>query len=121
MSVGFNVAGIALAVGSTVLIGRGNATGVIADLDGFTADYRRTEARSRIAYLHLTGATRAAEDVSKKTASKIKERQKRKKEEEERRLREAEEEELRQEEEARDDLEADTTDPGNRQDLEETP
>ena len=100
LSVGFNVAGIGLAVGSTVLYGRGNATGLTVDLDGFMTDYRRTQARSRVVYLHITGATRAAEDVSKKTANKIQERQLRKKQEEEERRRQEEEERRQREEEA---------------------
>lgn len=91
MSVGFNVAGISLAVGSTVIYGKGNATGVAVRLEDFTGQFTRTEATSRIVYLHLTGATRAAEDVSTKAREAIKERQQRKKEEEERELREAEE------------------------------
>jgi long-subunit fatty acid transport protein len=79
ISVGFNVVGISLAVGSTVIYGKGDATGVRVDLGNIAAGYARTEATSRIVYLHLTGATRAAEDVSKKAAERIKARQARRK------------------------------------------
>lgn len=81
LSVGFNVAGISLAVGSTVIYGKGDATGVIVSLDDFFAEYTRTEATSRIVYLHLTGATRAAEDVGMKAAGAIKRRRRRKQQE----------------------------------------
>ena len=90
LSVGFNVAGVSLAVGSTVLYGKGDATGVAVSLEDFVTQFTRTDATSRIVYLHLTGATRAAEDVSAKAREAIKERQQRKKEEEERELRDAE-------------------------------
>ena len=79
LSVGVDVAGVALAVGSTVVIGKGDATGVALDPLGFQADYVRSEATSRIVYLHITGATRAAEDVSKKASERIKARQARRK------------------------------------------
>jgi hypothetical protein len=75
LSVGVNVAGVALAVGSTVIYGKGDATGVVLEPGAFNAEYIRSEATSRIVYLHLTGATRAAEDVSKKAAERIKARQ----------------------------------------------
>ena len=81
LSVGFDVAGIALAVGSTVIFGRGDATGVTVDLNNFAVDYTRTQATSRIVYLHVTGATQAAEDISKKATKQIRKRQKRKQQE----------------------------------------
>lgn len=79
LSVGVDVAGVALAIGSTVIFGRGDATGVRIDPLAFVDEYVRTEATSRIVYLHVTGATRAAEDVSKKAAERIKARQARRK------------------------------------------
>jgi hypothetical protein len=79
LSLGVNVAGVALAVGSTVIYGKGNATGVRIDPGALNAEYTRTEATSRIVYLHITGATRAAEDISKKAAERIKARQARRK------------------------------------------
>lgn len=95
LSVGFNVFGISLAVGSTVIFGKGNATGVVADLDNFVADYTRTQAKQRIVYLHITGATRAVEDATSKSMEAVKERRRRQaeeeEEEEERARREAEE------------------------------
>ena len=93
LSVGVNIAGVSLAVGSTVIFGRGDATGVVLDVDNLVADYTRTQAKSRIVYLHLTGATQAAVDLSDKTTRSIRKLQKKKKkeaEEAERQAREAE-------------------------------
>lgn len=78
-SIGFEVAGVSLAVGSTFIYGRGDATGVVTNLDYLDVDYTRNEAKSRIVYLHITGATRAAEDLGMKAAERIKERQQEKK------------------------------------------
>jgi len=75
LSVGVNVTGVSLAIGSTVVYGKGDATGVRIDPGAFNAEYVRTEATSRIVYLHLTGTTRAAEDISTKAAERIKARQ----------------------------------------------
>lgn len=91
LSVGFDAGGVALSVGSTFIYGKGNATGVTIDTSNFIVDYTRTEATSRLVYLHLTGATKAAEDVSTKAANAIKARQKRQREEAERQAREMEE------------------------------
>ena len=74
LSVGFNVAGISLAVGSTVLYGKGDAVGARLDVDNFAVDYTRTQSRSRIIYLHLTGATRAATDIGGKAYEGIQRR-----------------------------------------------
>lgn len=81
LSVGINVAGIALAIGSTVIYGKGDATGVVADVNNLAVDYTRTQASSRIVYLHLTGATRAAGDLSTMTAREVKKRRERKQKE----------------------------------------
>jgi len=83
LSVGFNAAGVSLAVGSTVIYGKGDATGVVVSTEDFMGRFIRTEATSRIVYLHVTGATRAAEDIATKTREAIKERQRRKREQEE--------------------------------------
>jgi len=94
VSLGLNVAGVALSVGSTFIYGKGDATGVVADLNNLAVDYTRTQATSRTVYLHITGATRAAADLGDKTATGIKKRVAKKKkeaEEEERQEREAEE------------------------------
>ena len=94
LSLGVNVAGVALSVGSTFIYGKGDATGVVTDLNNLAVDYTRTQATSRTVYLHITGATRAASDLGDKTATGIKKRLAKKKEEteeEERQKREAEE------------------------------
>lgn len=72
VSFGLNVAGIALAVGTTFLYGKGPATGVIIDQDALATGYTRTEATSRSVFLHLTGATRAVSSLTDKTAKGIK-------------------------------------------------
>jgi hypothetical protein len=82
LSVGINVAGVALSVGSTFLYGKGEATGVVVDQANEGLGYTRTEATSRTVYLHLTGATRAASDLGDKTAQGIKKRMAKKKQEE---------------------------------------
>lgn len=93
LSVGVNISGVSLAVGSTVLYGRGKATGVVVDLGNRAVDYTLADARSRIVYLHITGATQAASDVSKKAAEGIRARRKRQKQEAEEEAREAAEQE----------------------------
>ena len=89
LSVGVNVAGVSLAVGSTVLYGRGKATGAVLDLGNRVLEYTLTDARSRIVYLHITGATQAASKVSKKAAEGIRARRRRKKREAEKAARQA--------------------------------
>jgi hypothetical protein len=74
VSLGLNVAGVALAVGSTFVYGRGDATGVVVDAGNGALGYTRTEAVSRAIYLHITGATKAAADLGDKTARGIKKR-----------------------------------------------
>lgn len=81
LSLRVNVSGVALAVGSTFIYGRGDAAGVVVDVDNLVLDYTRTEARSRIVYLHVTGATRAAEDLGDRAARRIKARSAKKKKE----------------------------------------
>jgi hypothetical protein len=72
VSFGIDVAGIALAVGTTFLYGKGPATGVIIDQDNLATGYTRTEASSRSVFLHITGATRAVSTLTDKTAEGIK-------------------------------------------------
>jgi hypothetical protein len=79
LSLGLNVAGIALAVGSTVLYGKGDATGVIVDGSDLVVDYTRTQASSRTIYLHVTGATRAATELTDMTTESITARREKKK------------------------------------------
>jgi hypothetical protein len=79
LSLRLNVSGIALAVGSTFIAGKGDATGVVVDVNNLGLGYTRTEARSRLVYLHLTGATRAAEDLGDRGARRIKARSTKKK------------------------------------------
>lgn len=94
LSLGLDVAGVSLAVGSTFIYGKGSATGVILDAANLTAGYTRTEATSRSVFLHLTGATQAATDLGNKTARGIKkrlaEKERREAEEAERRAQEQE-------------------------------
>ena len=61
-------------MGSTFIYGKGDATGVVADLNNLAVDYTRTQATSRTVYLHITGATRAAADLGDRTATGIKKR-----------------------------------------------
>jgi hypothetical protein len=74
LSVAVNVAGVALAVGSTYIYGKGDAVGVVVDSANEGLGYTRTESTSRTVYLHLTGATQAAADLGGKSASGIKKR-----------------------------------------------
>lgn len=60
-----------MAIGSTFIYGRGDATGVVLDVNNLSLGYTRTEASSRIIYLHLTGVTRAAEQIGDKAYRKI--------------------------------------------------
>ncbi len=82
LSLRLNVSGIALAVGSTFIAGKGDAAGVVVDVNNLGLGYTRTEARSRLVYLHLTGATRAAEDLGDRGARRIKARSAKKKKKE---------------------------------------
>jgi len=94
LSLGLHVAGVSLAVGSTFIYGKGDATGVVVDTGNLAVDYTRTEATSRTVFLHITGATQAASDLGDKTTRGIKKRQEEKAkeaEEAERLEREAEE------------------------------
>jgi hypothetical protein len=79
LSLGLNVAGIALAVGSTFIYGKGDATGVIVDASDLAIDYTRTQGSSRTVYLHVTGATRAATELTDMTTESIKVRREQKK------------------------------------------
>jgi hypothetical protein len=74
LSMRVNASGAALAAGGTFILGRGDASGVVVDSANLALDYTRTEARSRIFYLHLTGATRAAEELGARAAGRIKKR-----------------------------------------------
>lgn len=94
LSLGLNVAGVSLAVGSTFIYGKGDATGVLLDPMNMTAEYVRTRGTSRSIFLHITGATRAAADLGDKSSGAIEKRRAKKQreaEEEERRRKEAEE------------------------------
>jgi hypothetical protein len=94
LSLGLNVAGVSLAIGSTVIYGKGDATGVLLDPMNMTAEYVRTRGTSRSIFLHITGATRAAADLGDKSSRAIEKRRaknQREAEEEERRTKEAEE------------------------------
>lgn len=71
LSLGVHASGISLAVGSTFIYGRGDATGVVLDTANLALDYTRTEATSRIVYLHLTGVTRAVEQIGDKAYRKV--------------------------------------------------
>ena len=79
LSISMNVAGIALALGSTFIYGRGDATGVMVDFDSLAADYTRTQISSRIVYLYLTGATQAVANLGGKAERGIEQRHKKKK------------------------------------------
>jgi len=83
LSLRINASGIALAVGSTFIYGKGDAAGVVVDANNLLLEYTRTEARSRIVYLHLTGATRVVEELGDKAARRIKARSEKKEVEEE--------------------------------------
>ena len=98
LSLGLNVAGVALSVGSTFLYGKGDSTGVTIDPGTLAVDYARAEAISRVFYLFVTGATRAAADLGDKSSQALKKRLAEKKakeeaEEAERMKREAEQSE----------------------------
>ena len=79
LSVRMNVAGIALAIGSTFIYGRGDATGVVVDFESLAAGYTRTQETSRIVYLHLTGATQAVANLGGKAEQGIEQRRGKKK------------------------------------------
>ena len=79
VSVSFTIAGVSLAVGSTYLQGKGDATGVSVNFSNLATSYLRTTATSRTIYLHVTGATRAATDLSKKTEEGIQQYRERRK------------------------------------------
>jgi long-subunit fatty acid transport protein len=81
LSLGLNIAGVSLAVGSTFLYGKGAATGAVVDADNLAIGYTRTEASSRTVFLHLTGATQAATDLGGKTAKGVKTRRAKKEKE----------------------------------------
>lgn len=94
LSLGLNIAGISLALGSTFIYGKGHATGVVVDVNNQPLDYTRTRATSRIVYLHLTGAIGAASGLGDKAEAGMKRRQERKQreaEEAEQRRRDAQE------------------------------
>ncbi|MFZ1863539.1 MAG: hypothetical protein WAU39_04905 [Polyangiales bacterium] len=80
LSVGLHVGGIALAVGSTFIYGRGDATGLVVNQNNELVDYTRTQATSRIIYLHLTGATKAVVDLGTKAGRGIQHKRLEKKE-----------------------------------------
>jgi len=102
ISLGLNVAGVSLSVGSTFIYGKGDSTGVLVDAGNLAVEYNRTEATSRTVYLHITGATRAASDLGDKSATGIKKRlaEKKKKEEEEAERKQREAQEAEEAEEA---------------------
>ncbi|NNE18985.1 MAG: hypothetical protein HKN10_10960, partial [Myxococcales bacterium] len=54
---------------------RGDATGVVLDIDNLALGYTRTDATSRIVYLHLTGVTRAAEQIGDRVSREARKRQ----------------------------------------------
>jgi hypothetical protein len=83
LSLALNIAGVSLAVGSTVLYGKGDATGVLVDTNNLALDYTRTQATSRVVYLHVTGATQAATDLGTKSAAGIEAKRARKRREDE--------------------------------------
>lgn len=92
LSLGLNIAGVALALGSTFIYGKGDATGVVVDANNQPLDYTRTQATSRIVYLHLTGAAGAASGLGDKAGVKrSREREQREAEEAEQRRRDAQE------------------------------
>jgi len=91
VSMGLDVAGVSLAVGTTFLYGKGPATGVIIDRDNLATGYTRTEASSRTIFLHITGATRAVSALSDKTAKGIKSYREKKQNGDEQKQTEAEE------------------------------
>lgn len=74
LSFGVNATGINLAIGSTVVYGRGDATGVVVDTGNTVLDYTRTQATSRIVYVHLTGVTRAVGKVAGKAYRGVRKR-----------------------------------------------
>jgi hypothetical protein len=78
LSLGVRIAGVSLAAGATAIIGRGDATGVVVDVDSQLRGYTLTKATSRTFYLHITGATRAAADLGDKAQEVIKARREKK-------------------------------------------
>lgn len=74
LSLGLEASGIALAIGSTVIYGRGDATGVTVDAANLALEHTRTRATSRIVYVHLTGVTRAVEQIADKAYRGIRKR-----------------------------------------------
>ncbi|MGB8224181.1 MAG: hypothetical protein WCF10_16445 [Polyangiales bacterium] len=83
VSIGLNVAGVALAVGSTFLYGKGPATGAVVDAANLGVGYTRTDASSRSIFLHVTGATRAVSELGDRTAKSVQSRREKKNYEEE--------------------------------------
>ena len=83
LSLGVDASGISLALGTTFVYGRGDATGVVVDVNNLLLEYARTEATSRIVYVHLTGVTRAAEQIGDRATRRIKARKAKKEESEE--------------------------------------
>jgi len=78
VSLGLDIAGVALTIGSTYLYGKGPATGVILDTSNLAVAYTRTEASSRTVFLHITGATRAVSTLGTKTTESIETRRQKK-------------------------------------------
>ena len=70
-SLAFEVAGVSLSVGSTFIFGRGDGTAALLDSETLLIGYEPTSALSRIAYIHITGATEAAETAAKATGNRI--------------------------------------------------
>lgn len=70
-SLAFVVGGVSLSVGSTFIFGRGDGTAALLDPESQLIGYEPTRALSRIAYVHITGATEAAETAAKVTGNRL--------------------------------------------------
>jgi len=74
LSLGVHASGISLAVGSTVVSGRGHGTGVVLDTANLALGYERTQAISRAVYFHVTGVTGAAKVAGSKISRRMRKR-----------------------------------------------
>ncbi|MEZ4287594.1 MAG: hypothetical protein R3A47_05515 [Polyangiales bacterium] len=70
-SVAVHVRGLSLALGATAVFGRGHATSAFVDLQNDVSNYSRSNARSRLIYLHITGASELTSSTASKAESFI--------------------------------------------------
>ena len=74
VSVAFDFVGGSLALGTTYIGGKGDATTAFVDLENRTGDYRRTTATSHVLFLHVTGVAGATKRAGDATEEWVKER-----------------------------------------------